>query len=212
VLRQLLHGPELTGLVVAVLLAFVGQNLLQAWTARLLGDSRAVREGYGWIGKQQLDPLGVVCAVLTVGAWGWSAPVPMDARFARQRPRAVIALLTGPAYLFGLTVGAAALLRSAAHGSSAFEIRSTSAAFVCLTGMTVVSLAPFPPLPLGRALWLYAPTTPGWTRARYLFEEESAGSLLAFAFLMLPLIFSLFPDTVGDIVPHLERGVLDLLG
>ena len=209
-LRYVLHGWLLLGFAGSVVIGLSGHDLVQAWGARLLGDSRAVREGFGRPGRAQIDPLGIVTTVLTYGAFGWAAPVPMEVRFRRQRARASVALLLGPAYLFALALGAAALRARTQIGSDWFEV--WDAAVVCCAGLLVLSLAPFPPLALGRVLWMYAPTTPGWQRARYLFEEESIGSLIAFAFLVLPLMFTPLPDVVGTLGGHLVNGLSDLVG
>lgn len=208
-LRSLLHGWALLGFAVTVVVGLAGHNLLQAWGARLLGDRGPVREGYGRLGRIQLDPLGTVTAVLTAGAWGWAAPVPMDVRFRKQRARAAAALLLGPAYLFGLTVGVEAVVVHAHLDPRLLE--AFLAALSCSAGLLIVSLAPFPPLALGRALWLYAPTTPKWQRAKYSVQEESLGSLIAFGFLMLPLMFTGLPDAVGRLVPHVIAGISHLV-
>lgn len=219
-LRYVLHGWTLLGYVVAVVVGLGGHNLVQTFGAAALGDRRPLREGFARWTPRQLDPLGTVTTVLTHGAWGWAGAVPVEARFPRLRFRAALSLLLGPAYLFGLTVAAGAVYVHAAREGSGLQLllrpsglqQASLAAFVCCAGLCVVSLAPFPPLALGRALWLYAPTTPGWQRARYAFEEEAVGSLVGFAFLMLPLVFTSFPDVVGRLAGHLADGVLDIVG
>ena len=207
-LRELLHGWFLLGLFAMVVVGLLGHNLAQAYVARLLGDRRAFREGYARPGRIQLEPLGVVCAFLTVGAYGYAGVVPVDARFPRQRPRAAAALLAGPAFLFGATCAAAA---ASAHVSNVHVFVVFEAASYCGAGLLVTSLIPIPPLALGRALWLFAPATPGWRTAQYRFEEDSVGSLIAFAVLMLPLLWSVLPNVIRDIADPLLRGICDLV-
>ena len=208
-LRYLAQPATLLGLAIAFVVGLLGHNLCQAWAARACGDTTAVRAGYGRIGAQQLDPLGVVAAVLTVAGWGFTAPVPVDTRFRAQRPRATVALLAGPVYLLVLTGAADALTRPSMHG---FALHVAAAATVCSAGLFVTSLLPFPPLALGRALWLYLPTSGGWSNARYRLEHDNLGRLIAFAILMLPLVFGAFPDIVGELVTPLVRHVGTLVG
>jgi hypothetical protein len=214
VLRELAHPDFLLGFVVAVLLGLFGHNLAQAWAAQALGDPTAAREGFARPRWRQLEPLGVVAAALTVGAWGFPSKVPVETRFRRSRPRAVAILLAGPVVLILLTllgVGVSQALASRGPGSSAFACHVAVAYSTSIGGLTVMSLLPFPPLALGRALWMWAPTSPGWSRARLALEEESIGSIIAFAILILPLLFTGLPNVVGQLEPPLLRHLDQLL-
>jgi hypothetical protein len=213
VLRELAHPDYLLGFVLAVLLGLFGHNLAQAWAAQALGDPTAAREGFLRPRWRQLEPLGVVAAALTVGAWGFPSKVPVETRFHRARPRAAAILLAGPVLLVLLTllgVGVAKGLAASGPDSSAFAFHVAVAYSTSIGGLTVMSLLPFPPLALGRALWMWAPTSTGWSRARLALEQESIGSIIAFAILLLPLLFSGLPDVVGQLEPPLLRH-LDML-
>lgn len=212
-LRELAHPDLLLGLVVGVVLGLLGHNLAQAWTARLLRDGQAAREGFLRISWRQVEPLGLVAAALTVGAWGIPARVPVETRFRRSRGRAVVILLSGPLVLLLLTaagIGVTKALEPTAL-SHQFAFRAAVAYCTSVAGLTVVSLLPFPPLALGRALWMWAPSTPGWARVRYALEEESVGLLIAFAVLLLPLLFRGLPDVVGQLQPPLLRDLDQLI-
>lgn len=205
-LRELAHPDLLIGFVLAVLVGLFGHNLAQAWTARALGDQTAVRAGFARPRWRQLEPLGVVAAALTVGAWGFPSQVPVEMRFRRSRHRAVAILMSGPLALALLTFVGVAVTKAVVpgvHGSSAFAFHVAVAYSTSMGGLTVMSLLPFPPLALGRALWMWAPTSPGWSRARLALEEESIGNVVAFAVLLLPLLFNGLPDVVGQLDPPL---------
>lgn len=213
-LRELAHPDLLLGFVLAVLAGLFGHNLAQAWTARALGDPSAARGGFTRPRWRQLEPLGVVAAALTVGAWGFASQVPVETRFRRLRPRAVVILMSGPVLLALLTIGGVAASKATlpqAGSSPAFAYHVASAFSISVGGLTVMSLLPFPPLALGRALWMWAPTSPGWSRARLALEEESIGAIIAFAVLLLPLLFGGLPDVVGQLEPPLLRHIDALL-
>jgi len=214
VLRELAHPDLLLGFVLAVLVGLFGHNLAQAWAARAFGDLAAAREGFLRPRWRQLEPLGVVAAALTVGAWGFPSKVPVETRFRRSRPRAAVILLAGPVVLVVLTllgVGVSQAVAPSGLGSGAFAYHVAVAYSTSIGGLTVMSLLPFPPLALGRALWMWAPTSPGWSRARLALEEESIGSIIAFAILLLPLLFNGLPDVVGQLEPPLLRHLDALL-
>lgn len=213
-LRELAHPDLLLGFVLAVLAGLFGHNLAQAWTARAFGDPSAAREGFTRPRWRQLEPLGVVAAALTVGAWGFPSKVPVETRFRRLRPRAVVILLSGPLALLLLTLAGVAISKATVPqlgSTSTFAYHVASAFSISVGGLTIMSLLPFPPLALGRALWMWAPTSPGWSRARAALEEESIGSIIAFAILLLPLLFSGLPDVVGQLEPPLLRHLDALL-
>ncbi len=199
-LRYLAQPAPLLGLVIAVVVGLLGHNLSQAWAARALGDPGAIRSGFGRVDRQQVDVLGLVACVLTVAAWGFAAPVPVETRFRARRGRTTAALLAGPLFLLVLTAVADAATRPSVDG---FALRVATATTVCSAGLLVTSLLPFPPLALGRALWQYLPTTAGWSTARFRLQEDNLGRLIAFGILMLPLVFGAFPDVVGEFVTPL---------
>lgn len=202
-LHHLGHPYALLGVVAAVVLGLFGHNIAQARTAQALGDGGPVRDGFGAFAlKRQIDPLGAVAYVLVTFGWGFPAAVPIIARFRRQRVRATAALLAGPLFLLLVTFLAVAALRSAsgAHLTEFLAFAATSSA-----GLFIASLIPIPPLTGGRILFLYAPTTAGWQKARYHLLETQTGPLIALAILLLPAVFPGLPDVVSELVNPLLR-------
>jgi len=205
VLRYLAHPTQLLGVVIAVVVGLLGHNLAQVYAARALGNAEPIRQGYGTPKPQRhLEALGIVAALLAYHGWSFSAPVPIEARFRRQRPRATISLLSGPAFLLLLTFGAVVLLRTLNQGRVG---EGAAAAAVTSAGLLVMSLLPIPPLTGGRVLFLYAPTSPSWQRARYQLGETQTGALIALAILLLPVVFQGLPDIVGQLAVPILRSV-----
>ncbi|HEV7207707.1 MAG TPA: hypothetical protein VGN54_03100 [Mycobacteriales bacterium] len=209
-LRYLAHPTQLLGVVVAVVLGLLGHNLAQAYAARALGDQGPLRQGYGTPNPQRhLEALGVVAALLAYHGWTFAAPVPIEARFRRQRSRATVALLCGPAFLLLLTFAAVALLRATSQGRVA---EGALAAAITAAGLLIMSLLPIPPLTGGRVLFLYAPTSPGWQRARYQLTETQTGALIALAILLVPVVFQGLPDIVNQLAAPVLRAVGQVVG
>lgn len=207
-LHYLSHPYELLGVIVAVVLGLLGHNLAQAWTANAVGDPDPVRRGFGSPAfSRQLEPFGAVSVALAFWGWGFPAPVPIAARFRRHRPRATVALLAGPLYLLILTALAVLLM---AQASSGHFIEFSAAASASAAGLFVTSCLPIPPLTGGRLLFLYAPTSPGWVRARYRLVETQAGVLIALAILLLPILFTALPNVVSELAGPLVRGLAHL--
>jgi len=203
VLHYLATPSTLLGTLLAVAVGLFGHNLAQARTARGLGDRSGTRDGFGTLTWRQLDPLGVVAFLLTDGAWGFAAAVPMDLR-PRRRTRAVVALLAGPVFLLALTGGCSAAFEQVTDPLSFAGKVLYAAAYSC-AGLFVTSMIPIPPLALGRALWLFAPPVGGWASARYRLEDENLGRVIALVILLIPLVISSFPDLVGEFVTPLLR-------
>lgn len=208
-LRYLDQGAFLLGGVLAVLVGFFGHNVSQAWVARALGDHIPLRAGFGRPSRSQLDVLGVIASILTYYGWGFAAPVPLDSR-PRRRGRTAVALLAGPVFLLAQTVVCAAAARGAVDGG--FGDRALLFAEIVSAGLFVTSMIPLPPLALGRALWMYAPSTGGWPHARYRLEQESIGRLVAFAILMVPVVFTSLPDPVRELALPLARRLTQAVG
>lgn len=209
VLRYLAMPAPLLGLLLAAAGGLLGHNLAQAWTARALGDRRAVEAGFGGVrSTAQFDILGVIAAVLTVFAFGFASAVPVDTRL-RRRSRGITALLAGPAFLLVWTIVLAALgqqfldVNGVIIVGQAFSARLFGYATICAAGLFVTSLIPIPPLALGRVLWLFTPRRGGWETARYRFEEESLGRLVAFAVLLVPVLLTSLPNPVQDLAVSL---------
>lgn len=204
-LRYLSHPYELVGVIVAVALGLFGHNLAQAWTAYALGDHEPVRQGYGSLTpSRQLDAFGAVSVALAYFGWGFAAAVPITVRFRRSRPRAAIALAAGPVYLLALTAVAVLLL---SHANNAHLSEFSQYAAVSAAGLFITSCIPIPPLTGGRLLFMFAPTSPGWTRAKYRLTETQAGVLIALAILLLPVFFTALPNVVDELAGPLLRGL-----
>jgi len=208
VLHHLSHPYTLLGVLVAVVVGLFGHNLAQAWTARALGDSSAVRNGYGALDPQRhLEPLGVVCVLLVHFGWGFPAPVPLPTRFRRERTRVAVALAAGPVFLLGLTALAVLLLRAARDQPTGHLFEFGAGAALSAAGLFITSCLPVPPCAVGRIVFLYAPYTPGWQQARYRLVETPMGPLIVLAVLLLPVIFTLLPDVVGQLSGPLVRAL-----
>lgn len=203
-LRYLAHPYQLLGVVVAVLVGLVGHNLGQVATARLVGNPVPARSGWWTLRPtRHIEALGAVAAALAFYGWSFAAPVPVTGRLRAGRLRAAIALLAGPAVLFALT---ALVVAGTARTSSVQLLEAGLTAQASLAGLLVLSLLPLPPLAVGRVVFLYAPTTAGWQRARYQLLETPLGGLLALAVVLVPVVLPGFPDIVGDFVgPLLGR-------
>lgn len=209
-LRYLAHPFQLAGVFVAIAVGLLGHNLAQVYAGRLLGDHGPARAGFGHPApRRHLEPLGVVAALLAYHGWCFPRPVPVQARFRRQRARAAGALLTGPLVLFALTVAWVAAYRA---GTQPRVLEVAAAGAETTAGLLVVSLLPVPPLTGGRLAFLYAPTTAGWQRARYQLFETPAGPLIALGILLLPVVFPLLPNVVAELADPVLTGVRHLVG
>lgn len=182
------------GFVVAVLV----HNLAQVLTARSMGDSvtrmarrKAIEP------KREFDAFGIIAVV--VGGVGWGRPVAMsEQRIGSRRTRYITALLVGPlaVVLLGLAgiaayTALAGSLATAANGegggtapNAGLVILGVASAMCVSVG--VLHLIPLPPLDMARVMWVLAPTSSGWQKARYNLEEQNWG-LGVLVVLSLPL-------------------------
>jgi hypothetical protein len=209
-LRYLTHPYQLLGVVLAVFIGLVGHNLAQAWVANALGDREPRRNGFLRPDlRKHLEPLGIVACALSYFGWGFPAPVPLDMRFRRNRLRVAVSLLAGPALLLALLFGTCSILVRT-HSEHLVEV--TGFASATLAGLTVLSLFPIPPLAGGRVVFLYAPNTPGWQRARLNLVETQMGSFIALGIVLLPVFFQLLPDPLRDLADALLRWVIRVVG
>lgn len=209
-LRYLGHPYQLLGIVLAVFVGLIGHNLVQAWVANLLGDREPRRAGFLSLDlRKHVDPLGAVACIVVYFGWGFPAPVPIESRFRRQRTRATVALLAGPAFLLVLLFAVTAI---AVRVTNPHLLDVASYAAACLSGLTVLSILPIPPLSGGRAFFLYAPTSPGWQRARFQLSETHTGRFIALGIVLLPILFPLLPDVVRELADPLLRWVIRTVG
>ncbi|HVV30883.1 MAG TPA: M50 family metallopeptidase [Mycobacteriales bacterium] len=201
---------ELLGVIVASVLCLGGHNLAQVWAARLLGDREPARQGFAQLtSKRHVEPLGVVAFALCHFGWGFAAPVPITVRFRRQRSRAAICLLAGPACLFLLTL---LFTWWATHARSEHWAEFTVYAAMSSAGWFITSCLPIPPATGGRLVFLYAPATPGWQRARYWLTEGQTGALIVLAVLLLPILFNGLPNVVDELARPLLRNLASAVG
>ncbi len=176
-------GSALLGILLGFGVGVVLHAVVQAALADRFGDREARVAGRLSVDpRRHLDAFGVV-GVLIAGA-GWGKPVPFDARrLGRGRYLAVLAV--GPLTQALLALAAFAGLRAVPDGA-AFLARLLLFAGLVNAACAVLCLTPLPPLEGNRALWLLAPRSPGWGKARYYSEEQNYG-LAALIALLLPL-------------------------
>ena len=181
---------------------------LHGWlTSRLAarGNQLALRDRLRPDPRRQLDPYGVLAAL--VGGIGWSAPVP---RPAGRKTSALIALaLTGGLALIVIGMGllltlhltsqvstdgaqVTALLRNGTAGGSLGQ-RSLLISGVVFLSTGVLSLLPLPPLAGSRLLFGLAPRSSGWQQAEYQLEERNFGvlALLVMSLLVPGLLYAI---------------------
>lgn len=202
------------GFVVGVLL----HNLAQVLTARALGDpvTRMARRQL-IAPKREFDAFGVIAMV--VGGVGWGRPVEMAEPRTRggRRGRFFTALLAGPAA--DIVVGLALVATYAAVTSSSGRGIADAPGILYAAGVTcasvgVLHLIPLPPLDMARIMWVLAPPTPGWQKARYNLEEQNWG-VGALVVLSLPLFGSgqgLIIRMVDAVVRPLITPILNAFG
>ena len=182
---------------------------LHGWlTSRLAargGNQLALRDRSRPDPRRQLDPYGVLAAL--VGGIGWSAPVP---RPAGRKTGALVALaLTGGLALIVIGMGllltlhltsqvstdgaeVTALLRNGTAGGSLSQ-RSLLISGVVFLSTGVLSLLPLPPLAGSRLLFGLAPKSSGWQQAEYQLEERNFGvlALLIMSLLVPGLLYAI---------------------
>ena len=160
------------------------------------------------------------------------APVDISDPRVRSKGRRALQLLIGPVVLGGLGVGLLAAFRAwtglrfkgtsgilnAVVTGSAFATNShvhyvlpfgqvaLFLAGVELLAMGVLAILPMPPLDGGKLLFLLAPRSSGWQKARFRLDEENWGMLVLLLF-GLPVLFRrlLLVAIVGNIVDPLVR-------
>ena len=150
------------GLVIFILSLTV-HEYAHAWSAYLLGDDTAAREGRLPLNQiPHLDPIGTILKPIIVSAGlpvhGWAKPVPVNPvrltrRMSMRAGHAVVAA-AGPASNIILAIVAVALLRLVVFSElvdGASPIRGPAAAFLyrlfyANLGLAVFNLLPVPPL------------------------------------------------------------------
>lgn len=186
----------LLAIAIALLLGVVAHGVVQTLVAGALGDRLPRSLGRASPDpRRHLDAFGLV--VMVIAVVGWGKPVPLTEPRFGGRGRYASAVLAGPATHLALAYAALACYVLSGGDLAAFalgrpvesfghELFATIAIVNVLLG--VLSLVPLPPLDGARLLWLFAPRTEGWRRARYYLEEQNYG--LGIVFLLLLPLFS----------------------
>ncbi|MCA1822971.1 MAG: hypothetical protein ABR520_00190 [Mycobacteriales bacterium] len=189
-LFELDNLPVFVGFGLGFVLGVVAHALAQALMADATGDRRPrlARRRTPDL-RRHVDAFGLV-AMLVAGL-GWGRPVELtESRRGRARTRYLLVLLAGPlAHLgIGLIFLAAAHAAgfSATTASGAWAPTALAAAGVLNVWLAVLQLVPLPPLDGARMMWVLAPSTLGWQRARYYLEEQNYG-VGAVLLLLLPI-------------------------
>jgi Zn-dependent protease len=227
----LLRSPWLLlGCAVGLLVGIVLRGVVQAYAGRsLLRDRSAFA-----LGRHQPDPrrhvdvFGVVVALLTDPPVAWGRPLPFPEPRFGGRGRYVVVAMAGPAaqLLLGLALlagyalaGGPELGLTLALGGAgqvvADEVPITQqlllGAGVSNLATAVLHLVPLPPLDASRVLFVLAPRSEGWQRARYWLEEQNVGLALCVV-LLIPIfggrglllrVVTSFADVLSGVVSPL---------
>lgn len=206
----------LLAIAVALLIGVVAHGVVQTLVASALGD-RVPRS----LGRASPDPrrhfdaFGTV--VMIIAVVGWGRPVPLTEPRFGGRGRYVAAVLSGAAtnlviaYLalagYAIAGGDRTVLGLGLADSFGAELLFTIA--VVNTLLAALSLIPLPPLDGARVLWILAPRTEGWRKARYYLEEQNYG--LGIVFLLMLPIFGNSEGLLRRIVDAIGRPLLRLM-
>ena len=227
-LYHLAHPTELAGIIAGLLTALLAHNVAQVWAARALGDPTALRGGFSsFSASRYIGVYGAVAAVL-VGT-GWAEPIPVATRFRRSERRAAVALAAGP--VAALVVTGLWVLAAVALNASSVVVGSDTAGLAgavqpaasgLLRGVlyavgaagtaAVLSVLPMPPLAGGRILFLLAPKTLGWQRARQRLVDSPIGSYIVLAIILGPLVLPGLPKVVPQCATPVIAAMLRAAG
>lgn len=205
-----LGDPQSFVLLVLSLVVFL---TLTGWVTALLGARQDRSTGGSTLGAQgrlapdprrQLDPFGVVAAL--IAGVGWAKPVEPSSRVGRAG-RLALTVLTGPVLVLALGLGLLVAFRALSgvglppdvpysavlqQGSGAllplpFGQRALLLSGLAGTYVGALALVPLPPLPAGQILFAAAPRTAGWQKAELQLVERNIGVAIVLALLLLPL-------------------------
>ncbi|MCU1600705.1 MAG: hypothetical protein JWO22_1414 [Frankiales bacterium] len=209
-LYALRYPPSLLVLLSSYVIGLTLHGWVQALVAERLGDHSVRHQNrLQFNPRWHIDPFGAVAGL--IGGLGWAAPVELPGR--RDRRRAILVALSGPAVNILLGVGLLLLWRATQTGASTllasvFASSDGGAAYflqrgvpftqdalglsILLAGASqlylgVLSLVPIPPLDGGRLLFALCPQTLGWQRARHYLVEQNIGVAVLLALLLITL-------------------------
>ncbi len=191
----LLQQPVvLLSVTVSLFVAVLVHGVVQAYAAGWLGDRQPFAFRRGTLDpRRHFEPFGVVAMLIAGIGWGRAVPL-TEPRFRAARGRYVLAVVSGAAANLLLGLVFVVLFRVVTPvdntgvdfvEASLLNVLISALAFVNVA-VGVLTLVPLPPLDGSRLLWLWAPRTPGWQKARYYLEEQNVGLLLCVV-LILPV-------------------------
>ncbi len=196
---------KLSAMVLALIVAIVGHEIMHGWVAYKYGDNTARSLGRLSINPLiHVDPVGtlLVPAVLYFSGapfvFGWAKPVPINMHTVIRNGgtnAAVAVSLAGITYNFILAALCAVLLPALTHPQSAFEAFVTLfvyQAFLINILLGVFNLWPIPPLDGAQAVRFLAQ---GWNMKGFVAFYDKIypyGMILLIAILFTPLSKLLF--------------------
>ena len=169
-----------------------------AWTSYKLGDPTAKNLGRMTINPlKHIDPVGAACLLLA--GFGWAKPVPVDARYYRNRKYGMaISALAGPAanLLMGVVVLGVGkvfygfMLLGGASNALYYLYYIFALMAQISVSLAVFNLLPVPPLDGSRILLLFLPERAYFGLMRYeRYISLALFALLFFGLLDTPLSF-----------------------
>ncbi len=209
VIFELDRPAVLLGMALGFIASVLLHNLAQTLAARLArdGTTRMARRQL-WDPKREFEPFGIVAMV--IAGIGWGRPVEMAEprnRTGGRRGRYIANVLAGPAAV--LALGAAGLVAFQLLSGDAFVYTVLGRASLTCILVAVLNLIPLPPLDGAKIMWVLAPTTAGWQKARYYLEEQNYG--LGILILLLLPIFGGEVGLIGRIVNAVAEPIVDLI-
>jgi Zn-dependent protease len=214
VIFLLRYWVALCGVAVGLLTGCLAHNLAQAYAARFARDPAArLAGGTSADPRRHFEPFGVIAMV--VSALGWPRPIALtEPRRRAGRWRFISVIMAGPLATLVLGVLFLGLFRLTGGELASYPIRFTHvfaltqampgryvlevAGVTCLR-LTILELIPLPPLDGARVLWVLAPQSAGWHKARYHLEEQNWG-LGILLVLTLPLFGTALIISIVDAV------------
>lgn len=177
-LLGLWQNPLFTlALIIGLILAITIHEFCHAFSAHLLGDDTAKREGRLTLNPlAHLDFLGTL--MLLIFHFGWGKPVPINpANFKNQRLGNALTAIAGPGSNLILAIILGLILRLMPQAWAGLWAVLAVLVYVNLI-LLVFNLIPVPPLDGSRLLYLILPSS-------VLNELENYGAIILIAFLFV---------------------------